>query len=473
VVDAAAITAAALATTVGARLIGDGTVSLSAITHDSARVVPGSMFCCVVGARLDGHEFAPAAIAAGAAALLVERPLDVAIAQLVVDDVRAAMGPAASEIYGRPSESISVLGVTGTNGKTTTVAIAAQLLEATGRPTTVIGTLTGARTTPEAPDLQRQLRDAVAVGNRAVAMEVSSHALALHRVDGVRFAVAAFTNLGLDHLDFHETPERYFEAKARLFEPGRAALAVLDVDDVHGRLLRDTIAIPAVEVSLDSLDDLEVADDGARFTWRGHRVHLPLLGRHNVIDALLAAEACVALGVDPADIAAAMANVTPPPGRFEPVVQGQPFRVIVDFAHTPEALGEAITAAAAVATGRVITVFGAGGDRDPSKRPRMGEVADRLSDIVILTSDNPRSEDPSTIIAAVRRGLERLEPRLVVDRRAAIAQAVAEAQPGDVVLIAGKGHEVTQIIGLDELPFDDRQVAADELARAGWGSGTP
>jgi len=472
VVDTAAVvTSATLATTLGARLIGDGTVTVAAITHDSRRVGAGSMFCCVVGAQLDGHDFAQAAVEAGATSLLVDHALDLPVAQVVVDDVRAAMGPAASEVYGRPSDHIAVLGVTGTNGKTTTVTIAAHLLEAMGRRTIVIGTLTGARTTPEAPDLQRQLRDAVAAGNSTVAMEVSSHALALHRVDGVHFAVAAFTNLGLDHLDFHNTPERYFEAKARLFESDRAAVAVLDVDDVHGRLLRDTISIPVVEVSLDALDDLETDATGARFTWRGQHVRLPLLGRHNVADALLAAESCVVLGADPAVIAAALGTVTPPPGRFEPIDLGQPFRVIIDFAHTPEALEGAIEAARAVGSGRVILVFGAGGDRDPSKRPRMGEVADRLSDIVVVTSDNPRSEDPSTIMAAVRRGMERLEPRLIVDRRAAITAAIADAQPGDVVLIAGKGHEITQTIGQDELPFDDRQVAAEALVRLGWGSG--
>jgi UDP-N-acetylmuramoyl-L-alanyl-D-glutamate--2,6-diaminopimelate ligase len=471
VTDANIITAAALAASVGAKLIGDGSVALAAITHDSRRVSVGSIFCCVVGRMLDGHDFAGAALDAGAAALLVDQALDLPITQLLVDDVRAAMGPAASEVYGRPSEQLSVLGVTGTNGKTTTVTIAAHLLESTGRPTAVIGTLTGARTTPEAPDLQRQLRDAVTDGKAAVAMEVSSHALALGRVDGVHFAAAAFTNLGLDHLDFHETPERYFEAKARLFEPERTAVAVLDVDDVHGRLLRDTLVVPVVPVSVDDLEDLRLDGAGAHFIWRGHAVHLPLLGRHNVADALLAAESCVAMGADPVDIAAALATVTPPPGRFEPVEVGQPFRVVVDFAHTPEALGEAIEAARAVAEGRVIVVFGAGGDRDPSKRTRMGEVADRLADVIVITSDNPRSEDPSTIMAAVRRGVERIEPRLVEDRHAAIGTALADAGPGDVVLIAGKGHEVTQIIGETELPFDDRLVAAEALVALGWGSG--
>jgi UDP-N-acetylmuramoyl-L-alanyl-D-glutamate--2,6-diaminopimelate ligase len=474
VADAAPIRLEELAPRVDGTIRGDGSTLVRSVEHDSRRVRPGALFCCVPGGRTDGHDFAADAVAAGAVALLVERVLPLDVPQLVVDDVRVAMGPVAAAVAGDPSRHLDVIGVTGTNGKTTTVALVGHVLDQAGRPTEVIGTLTGARTTPEAPELQRLLRDAVDAGRRAVAMEVSSHALALHRVDGTRFRVAAFTNLGTDHLDFHETPERYFEAKAQLFAPGRADVAVLVIDDIHGRLLRDTVPMPVVEVSLDRIDDLVLDASGARFTWRDQAVSLPLIGRHNVVNALVAAECCVAVGVDPAVVAAALATAPVPPGRFELVRRGQDVTVVVDYAHTPDALERALQAARTVATGRVHVVFGCGGDRDASKRPRMGAVADELADVATVTSDNPRSEDPSTIMAAVRSGFERLEPRLEADRATAIADAVRDAAPGDVVLIAGKGHETTQVFADHEVHFDDREVATAAIdARLGRGGGDP
>jgi UDP-N-acetylmuramoyl-L-alanyl-D-glutamate--2,6-diaminopimelate ligase len=405
--------------------------------------------------------------------VLVSRRLEgVDVPQVLVDDTRGAMPLAASTCWGDPSSRLSVVGVTGTNGKTTVVTLVGGVLAALGRQVRVVGTLTGARTTPEATDLQAMLAAYVDEGVDAVAMEVSSHALALHRVDGVHFEVAVFTNLGLDHLDFHGTVERYFEAKAALFEPDRSSVAVLDVDSPHGRLLRDAApeGRPIVEYSLHDARDLELTGAGSRFDWRGQHVELRLAGRFNVSNALAAAEACVALGHAPEEVAAALGAVNAPPGRFELVSAGQPFVVVVDYAHTPDGLEEVLRTARELTTGRLWVVFGCGGDRDRSKRPRMGEVACRLADEVIITSDNPRSEDPSAIIAAVRSGCPLPEPMTEPDRRTAIALAIDGATEGDVVVLAGKGHETVQEIGSRVLPFDDRLVAAEVLAARGWGA---
>jgi UDP-N-acetylmuramoyl-L-alanyl-D-glutamate--2,6-diaminopimelate ligase len=439
-----------------------------AATHDSRRVVPGALFCCVVGERADGHDFAPAAVEAGAAALLVERRLDPAslprpVPQLLVDDVRVAMAPAAVEVYGHPAERLRTVGVTGTNGKTTVVSTIAHVLRSAGRQVGEIGTLTGARTTPEATDLQARLADLLADGVTDVAMEVSSHALVLHRVDAMTFDVAVFTNLGQDHLDFHGTPEAYFAAKAQLFDPERSRLGVVDVDDVRGRLLVDVAPPdhPMVPVSLADAGDIRSSVDGSTFSWRGRDVRFPLPGRHNVANALLAAEACAALGVDADDIVAALADVPVVPGRFEAVRVGQPFDVVVDYAHTPDALEAVLEAARELAGGRVVVVFGCGGDRDTAKRPRMGEVASRLADSVVLTSDNPRSEDPLRILDEIRSGCAG-EPVVEPDRRAAIRTALSTARPGDVVVIAGKGHEQGQDVGGDG-------AVVEELGSAGQG----
>jgi UDP-N-acetylmuramoyl-L-alanyl-D-glutamate--2,6-diaminopimelate ligase len=364
-----------------------------------------------------------------------------------------------------------VVGVTGTNGKTTVVSLLSQIVEAAGQRARVVGTLTGSLTTPESTDLARLLAEAVDDGVDVVAMECSSHALALERVTGVHFEVAAFTNLGSDHLDFHGTQERYFEAKARLFEPGRARVAVLNVDDVHGRLLRDTLVgerDPAVvEVSAEAAEPV-VEGTGSRFRWRDHEVHLPLAGRFNVTNALVAAECAVALGLPVEAVAAALPALVAPAGRFERVDAGQPFTVVVDFAHTPDALARVLEAARELASGQVVVVFGAGGDRDPSKRGPMGEAACRGADVVIVTSDNPRSEDPSAIMSAVAAGCVGGSPILEVDRRAAIRAALQGRSRGDVVVIAGKGHEATQTVGELVVPFDDRAVAREVLAELGW-----
>ncbi len=447
-------------------------VDVTAVTHDSRAVTAGALFCCVPGSVVDGHDFAGPAVDAGATALLVERRLGVdgRAVQVVVGDVRSTMATVAARFWGAPSRAMSVVGVTGTNGKTTVTAMLQAVLSAAGRRCEVIGTLTGARTTPGSTELQAQLAGFRDDGVDAVAMEVSSHALELHRVDGTWFSVAVFTNLGRDHLDFHRTEEAYFRAKARLFEPERCARAVVNRDDAHGRLLLDAARVPTVAYSLGDASDVAVGAAGSTFTWAGQRVELRVGGMFNVSNALAAATAARELGIDAATIAAGLSSAPPVPGRFEPVDAGQAFTVVVDYAHTPDGLEQVLRAARAAVSGRdrgrVLVVFGCGGDRDRSKRPVLGDVAVRLADRAWLTSDNPRSEDPMAIIDEVVTGVRDADrDRLVVepDRRAAIASAVRDALPSDVVVIAGKGHETGQIVGEVTLPFDDRAVAREVL----------
>jgi UDP-N-acetylmuramoyl-L-alanyl-D-glutamate--2,6-diaminopimelate ligase len=453
---------------------GDPGVEVTRAVHDSRHVEPGVLFCCVPGAVHDGHDHAPAAVAAGAAALLCERPLGLGVPEVVVPSVREAMGPIAAELAGRPSDDLVVVGVTGTNGKTTTVHLLASILELAGVRCGVIGTLSGARTTPEAPELQATLAGMRSDGYRAVAMEVSSHALDQHRVDGTRFRVAVFTNLSRDHLDHHGDMAAYFQAKARLFEPDLSDAAVVDLDDPHGRLLRDAAHVPSVGYSLADAEDLELAVEGSHFRWRGVDVRLPLAGRFNVSNALAAATAALQLGLTPQQVADGLAAAVPVTGRFERIDGGQPFLVAVDYAHTPDGLDKLLATARELAgPNRVLIVFGAGGDRDRTKRPEMGEVAARMADIAVLTTDNPRGEDPAAIIEDVHHGMDpsrdiRIEP----DRRRAIGLAVGEARPGDVVVVAGKGHETTQTFADRTEPFDDRVVALEAVrARMAGGPG--
>ncbi len=449
-------------------------VTIRHVAYDSRQVRPGALFCCIPGQRVDGHRFAAQAVAQGAVALLVEHRLDLDVAQVVVDDARAAMAPIAAEFWGHPSRALQVVGVTGTNGKTTVTHLVAAILEADGRRTAVIGTLSGTRTTPEAPDLQQQFATLVADGYHAVAMEVSSHALSLHRVDATRFAVATFTNLSRDHLDFHGTMAAYFAAKARLFEPAMAERAVVNLDDPHGRLLRDAAVVPTVGYSLTDATDLVFRAGGTTFGWAGEHIEVPLAGRHNVSNALAAATTARELGVSPSVVASGLAASRAVPGRFESVAVGQPFGVVVDYAHTPDALERVLEAGRELVGpgGRVLVVFGCGGDRDPSKRAPMGAVASRLADLAVLTSDNPRSEHPVRIIEEVRAGVvPGAEVVVEPDRRAAIAIAIRRARSGDLVVVAGKGHETTQQIGDAELPFDDRVVAAEVLRSLGFTGG--
>jgi len=469
-------------------LRGDPTgTEIAAITHDSRAVTPGALFCCVGGGHTDGHDLAGDAVAAGAVALLCQRALPAAVPQAIVSCTRAAMAPVAATFFGHPSRRLSVVGVTGTNGKTTTTHFLAAALRAAGRPCEVIGTLTGPRTTPEAIDLQAQLAGLAQQGVAGAAIEVSSHALVQHRVDATWFTVAVFTNLSPDHLDYHGTMQEYFEAKASLFSPERAAVAVVNRDDPWGRRLLDTVSIPTRPFSLADAVDLDVGITSSTFRWDGQPVRLGLGGAFNVANGLAAATAARELGVDAAAVAEGLSSVTSVPGRFEVIDCGQPFTVLVDYAHTPDSLTQALVAARQAAEsraaesraaesraadeqgvdpGRVLVVFGCGGDRDRSKRPAMGEVAARLADVAVLTTDNPRSEDPIAIIAEVAAGVAGPGALIVEpDRRAAIGLALDHAQPGDVVVVAGKGHETTQVSAASTVDFDDRVVVRDELAR--------
>ncbi len=448
---------------------GDPTATpVTSVEFDSRRVGSGALFCCVPGERTDGHDHAVEAVSRGATSLLCEHFLDLEVTQVKVASggVRPAMASVASTFFGHPSRSLQTVGVTGTNGKTTVTQLVRSILEADGRPTGVIGTLGGERTTPESPDLQRQLSAMVDEGCRAAALEVSSHALTQHRVDGIVFDVATFTNLSRDHLDHHGTMENYFEAKASLFTPAFCRHAVVFEDDPWGaRLLERLEGGKFTAVRRDEAGDVELAVGLSRFTWRGQRIELPMSGRFNVDNALVAAAVTTALGVDEGTVAVGLASSPTVPGRMEVVGAGAPVSLLVDYAHTPAGLEVALTAARAVAgSGRVFCVFGCGGDRDSGKRPQMGTVASTLADEVVLTSDNPRSEDPIAIIQEIRAGtVAGAAVTVVPDRAAAIRDAVGRSRPGDVVLVAGKGHEDTQTMQGVTVPFDDREEAAQAL----------
>jgi UDP-N-acetylmuramoyl-L-alanyl-D-glutamate--2,6-diaminopimelate ligase len=469
---------------VGARIVGDGSVEIADLAYDSRRAKPGALFFCVPGEKVDGHEFAAVAVESGAAALVVERELPgIEIPQVVVGDARAAMAPIAARFFGDPTGELKVAGITGTNGKTTTAFLLREILEAAGVQCGLLGTVKQVvggveeeveRTTPEAIDLQRVFRRMVDGGDAACAMEVSSHALALHRCDAIDFDVALFTNLTQDHLDFHGDMEEYFESKRRLFEmnPGTA---IVNVDDPYGRRLAeefDCVTFSATGAEADLVaGDVGLSARGAEFRVDEVSVQTRLPGHFNVSNALAAFAAATAMGVEPEIAASGLSMASPPPGRFEPVDEGQGFTVLVDYAHTPDSVENVLRAARPLTSGRLIVVVGAGGDRDRDKRPKMGRAAAEGADLAIITSDNPRSEDPEAIVAEVVGGAPNGEGvETQVDRRAAIAMAIGEAQPGDTVVIAGKGHEQGQEFeGGRKIPFDDREVAREELRRLGLG----
>src|SRR3954447_8862208 len=461
-------------------LMGDRApdVVISALAYSSESVVPGALFFCVPGFRADGHDFAADAVKRAAAALACERPLGLGVPALVVPSVRAAMPEVAARFYGDPTRELKVVGVTGTNGKTTTAFLVRALLEAAGIPTGLLGTVKSVvggadepveRTTPEAIDLQATFRRMLDAGDRACAMEVSSHALELGRAEGIHFACRIFTNLTQDHLDFHETMEAYFAAKARLFEGGEGA-RVVNVDDEYGRRLAEGSTTYGIDREADYRGrDIHFDPAGSSFVvdTRAGPLDLEtrLPGLFNVQNVLAAVAAARSLGVEAETIRAAVARAARVRGRFEPVDEGQEFTVLVDYAHTPEALDNVLRAAREITRGRLHVVFGAGGDRDRGKRPLMGGVAGRLADRVIVTSDNPRSEDPEAIVDEVMTGAPDAERE--VDRRLAIARAVESAAPGDVVVIAGKGHEQGQEFeGGRKEPFDDVTVAREALRSA-------
>ena len=473
----ALIRALAPAEVVGARL-----VEIDDLAYDTRSVTGGALFFCVPGARTDGHDLAWEAIERGAAALVVERPLEVDVPQLVVASSREAMAVAADVFFGEPTTELDVAGVTGTNGKTTTAFLLRSMLEASGRRAGLVGTvewIVGGEhrpapfTTPESIDLQRLLREMLGAGDTSVAVEASSHGAALRRLDRVRFDALVFTNLSQDHLDLHGTMDEYYDAKRRLFTGALPPPAAVNVGNDWGRRLadelRDRHRAPLVTFGL--VDDaevrpenLEVSAAGSRFRAAGIDVETSLRGLFNVENALGAVAAGLLLDLEEGDIAAGIDAVTVVPGRFEAVDAGQPFTVLVDYAHTPDSLSSALHSARELTDGRVIVVFGAGGDRDRGKRPLMGRVAAELADVVIVTSDNPRSEEPLRIIEDVLLGAG-LDVEVDPDRRSAIERAVAVAEPGDVVLVAGKGHEQGQVVGDTIHAFDDRDVVREALAR--------
>jgi UDP-N-acetylmuramoyl-L-alanyl-D-glutamate--2,6-diaminopimelate ligase len=433
-------------------IVNAAAVDITDLAYDTRAVSRGALFFCVRGSRSDGHDLAADAVAGGAAALVVERALDADVPQLVVAESRRAMAPAAVAFFRDPSRELDVAAVTGTAGKTTTTYLLYEILRAAGRRPGLLTNLErrvgddvrpAALNTPEAIDLQRLLREMVDAGNAACAMEATSHASVQGRLDGVRFAVLVFTNLAHEHLDFHGTMEEYFAAKRRLF--AQADCAVVNVGDPWGRRLAGELDDPIVfDADLDALD-----------------ANLKLRGRFNFENALGAAAAARALGIAEDAIRNGIEAVDGVPGRLELVDEGQPFTVIVDYAHKPASLERVLHEARRLSEGRVICVFGCGGDRDREKRPLMGRIARELADVALVTSDNPRSEDPLAIIDEIVAGA----PGLVAepDRRAAIARAIESGREGDVVLIAGKGHEQGQEISGVTHPFDDREVARDVL----------
>jgi UDP-N-acetylmuramoyl-L-alanyl-D-glutamate--2,6-diaminopimelate ligase len=509
---------AGLATTATGDCGAGEDVEITGLAYDSRAVGAGELFFCVSGFRRDGHDFASRAIADGAAALVVERPLGLGVPEVLVPSTRGAMGPLAARFFGDPTAELHVVGVTGTNGKTTTAYLVRALLEAAGEQCGLLGTVKSVvggrdravvRTTPEAIDLQGDFRAMLGGGDCACAMEVSSHALELGRADAIHFAAAIFTNISRDHLDFHDTMEDYFQAKRRLFVAQAPGVSVVNVGDSYGRRLAaeiDGARTFAVDAPADYSATVVRCDfGGCTFTLRTpaaeREVTLPMPGRFNVANALGALAAACELGADLDILLDALEHGVRVPGRFEPVDEGQDFAVLVDYAHTPDSLENVLSAAremiaarqsngaglpgtAEPSPGRVLCVFGAGGDRDRGKRPLMGEIATRLADVVLVTSDNPRSEDPEQIIAEIMAGVARVEAahsgaagdpagstpalappvRSIADRATAIDEAIAVAQPGDVLVIAGKGHEQGQEFAAGhKQPFDDVTVARKAL----------
>ncbi len=463
----------------GAEVRGDVRVPVAEVAHRASDVVPSGLFFCVPGSRVDGHDFAADAAAAGAAVLIVERWLPVeGPTQVLVRSVREAMGPIAAAFFGTPADRMTMVGVTGTNGKTTTTYLMESVFSAAGVAPGLIGT-TGARidgepvpfsrTTPEAPDLHRLLAQMAARGVRAVAMEVSSHGLDQFRVGGVRYRCAVFTNLTQDHLDYHSSMEEYFAAKARLFAPAMADVAVVNIDSAEGRRLLTT-GLPTVSYGLEReadvrAVDVETTDRGLAFRIGDVEVRSRLRGLFNVYNCLATVATARSLDIEDAVTVRGIADLVGVPGRVEPVEEGQEFLVMVDYAHTPDSMENVLQAARPLAAGRLIVVFGCGGDRDRGKRPLMGKAATSLADLSVITSDNPRSEDPLAIIADIEPGAKEGggEYRIEPDRRTAIRAAVRGARVGDVVVIAGKGHESGQEFLDHVVPFDDRTVAGEEL----------
>jgi UDP-N-acetylmuramoyl-L-alanyl-D-glutamate--2,6-diaminopimelate ligase len=486
------ITLKQIADATGGQLSGDQTAEVTDVSHDSRRAGPGSLFVAVRGELFDAHKFIPQVIAQGALGVISEldKPADFKGSWLRVRNIRRAMALAAAEAHRHPSRELQLVGITGTNGKTTTAYLIASIPEAAGEPVAMTGTVEyrlgperrkAERTTPEATDMQRMLRRAVELGCRTAVMEASSQAMDFHRCDALDYSVAVFSNLTRDHLDYHKTMENYWVAKQRLFDGrlgSRPRVSVINVDDPYGVELAERLAGEGLRVvSYAVKSNADVTARNAEFSLAGMRFRLktpagegefrsPLVGPPHIYNTLAAVASGLALGYELDVITRALEQCTGAPGRFERVPHDGDFAVVVDYAHSDDALLNVLRTAREVTKGKIITVFGCGGDRDPSKRAPMGEAAGSLSDVVILTSDNPRTEDPEKILAEAEAGiLKTAKPyRKIADRRDAIHQAISEARSNDLVLIAGKGHEDYQIIGREVFHFDDKEVVREALA---------
>jgi len=471
----------------GIRTVGTKEVDVTGICYDSRRVRPGDLFAAVAGEKFDGASFIGDAMKKGAAAFLAGRnvPPVQGTTFVLADDVRSAMALASRNLYHDPSADLKLIGITGTNGKTTTAYIIHGILNSANLRPGLIGTvqyligsevLSAPRTTPESPDLNAYLASMVSSGCKTCILEVSSHAMVLHRVDGMRMEVAVFTNLTHDHLDFHSDMDDYFQAKARLFTDSNVANRVVNIDDRYGTRLWKEVGGPILTVGMKEGDirvrgEINGGEMGSRFVletpWGEIPVNTTLPGHFNVYNIMTAVAVCGLLGMDVGKISGGIQNVTKIPGRFERVDKGQPYTAIVDYAHTPDALKNLLENVRMITRGRTIVVFGCGGDRDRSKRPIMGAIAGKLSDQAIVTSDNPRSEDPDSIIDDIVAGMTNCgaKARRVVDRREAIDLASRMARPGDALVVAGKGHENYQIIGDRILPFSDVDEVGAAIAR--------
>jgi UDP-N-acetylmuramoyl-L-alanyl-D-glutamate--2,6-diaminopimelate ligase len=466
-------------------------IDIRGIAYDSRQVQPGDVFIALTGLKAVGAEFAADAIRRGAVAVVADRPAEAAttVPWVLVDDARAAMASLAADFYGHPSRAMQVVGITGTNGKTTTAYLLRAVFQSAGKKCGLLGTvaysvgereLPALRTTPEAPDVQRMFHQMVQAGCRACVMEVSSHALALRRVDATTFAAGVFTNLTRDHLDYHGDMESYFAAKKRLFEMlPHGAPGVINLDDPRGESLKKLVSAPITYAINKPADvtpgPLTLSFEGLEFEARTPKgivqVRSKLVGRPNVSNILATVATAAALDIPTSAIERGLASLSGVPGRFEVVsARSDDITVVIDYAHTDDALKNLLETARPLAQHRVITVFGCGGDRDRTKRPLMGAVAARLSDIVVITSDNPRTEEPARIIEEIKRGIPPASDRsaatfAIVDRREAIQFAIRKAQPGDLVLLAGKGHEQSQTIGGQQMPFDEAAIAREALER--------
>lgn len=459
-------------------------VEVLKLCTDSRKVTEGGLFFCTPGLRMDAHDFAPQAVERGACALVVERRLDVNVPQIQVEDVRIAASYIAADFYGNPAEKMTMLGITGTKGKTTTTYMLKAILEAAGHKCGLIGTtgnliggqlIPGSHTTPDPIDLQRTLRLMADAGVEYVPMEVSAHAIDMYRLDGLTFEVGCYTNLSQDHLDYFHTMENYFETKKRFFTQGMVRNACVNVDEETTAQLQADLNVPRLTYGICAAADLyardiEITEEGVNFELQLQGMHhmpinLPMTGMFNVYNAMAAASCAMVLGISAENIKAGLEGMSSVPGRIEMLPTGTPYRVILDYSHVPDALMNILTTVRQFAKGRVIAVFGCGGDRDQGKRPMMGEIAGKLADFSILTSDNPRTEDPMKILAAIEAGIKPTGGQYVVieNRREAIRYAMKHGEKGDIIVLAGKGHETYQEINGVKHPFDEKVVVQELL----------